>query len=255
MTTLILRVNEISIYPHQLKDIDSLTHLNLSRNRIQCLPSSILSPHSQLTFLDLSNNPYLPESYATKFVGMGELEAFNKEIEAFSTSQPPNPITQYSLDFSNSNMVKFPQEILLELKLNKNIVFLDISNNQLEYLPAVLASYPHLKIDYTGNPLSTVPTVFAKNWSKLRSFLENINHSITRWNRCKLMIVGQEGVGKVSIFPSFLVIPLSLSLSFIFPSLPFLTVTHLPFSSFSPFFLPPSFLSPPPFPFPSVLSD
>ena len=77
---------------------------------------------------------------------------------------------------------------------------LDLSNNLLTSLPCTLRK-SDVKID--GNSLSLIPESARGSWAKIRTYLDSVSDRATRWSECKLLLVGQEGVGKTYVsFPS-----------------------------------------------------
>lgn len=102
------------------------------------------------------------------------------------------------IDLSGRGLSQIPHYKFLRL-LTDTITELDLSNNQFQALPCELAQLKNLRsVIVENNPLETIPKSFRGSWNKLQKYLTSIENS-KRWNRSKLMVVGQEGVGKVLI--------------------------------------------------------
>ena len=96
------------------------------------------------------------------------------------------------LDLSNLQIQVLPDEagtILDELE----VVELDLSQNALNTIPSTL-QVSDVRLD--GNPLDAIPETFRKNWPKIQDYLRSVHTRSTQWMECKLLFVGQEGVGK-----------------------------------------------------------
>ena len=53
---------------------------------------------------------------------------------------------------------------------------------------------------WKGNPLSFIPESFHKeDWEKMREYLSSVSEGSTSWQEVKLLLVGQEGVGKTTL--------------------------------------------------------
>jgi Leucine-rich repeat (LRR) protein len=77
------------------------------------------------------------------------------------------------------------------------IRILNISNNNLETIPAELAMLPSLEqVIFDRNPLSAVPAANRVSWPKLKAYLKQLNSRASMWLERKLVIVGEENAGK-----------------------------------------------------------
>ena len=82
---------------------------------------------------------------------------------------------------------------------------LDLSHNDFPYLPPSIANISGLqKVNLNDNPFSSVPEIYRKDWKKMKPYLQLIEKQSSKWNTCRLMLLGQEGVGKVNIIFSFM---------------------------------------------------
>src|SRR3990167_2222390 len=122
-----------------------------------------------------------------------------KNLPIESKKAPLSSKDKYVMNLSNRNLSKIPTYKLKRL-LKDTLTDLDLSNNAFEYLPSELASLKNLKyVNLSNNPLSSIPAPF-RTWSKLQKYLSSIQNAARHWNRCKLLVVGQENVGKVMSF-------------------------------------------------------
>lgn len=81
---------------------------------------------------------------------------------------------------------------------------LDISRNELQRVPPELATLEHLeKLKLQGNPLSVLPgPVRQLPWPRMKAYLQSITERAEKWNERKVIIVGEEGVGKSTLVRS-----------------------------------------------------
>lgn len=94
---------------------------------------------------------------------------------------------------SNCELHSIPQVIIDKLlKLDRNSStkekkVLDISNNYIHSIPAVLSSLSilsNVKID--GNPLSLIPEYARSSWLKVQSYLKGLDKRAENWARYKV---------------------------------------------------------------------
>ena len=115
------------------------------------------------------------------------------------TQVDARPIRENYLNLSDANLTEIPASIIKEIVEDKYYC-IDLSNNLLEYLPNEFSQLQNLReLIIENNPLGTIPVAF-RSWPKVKEYLGSIANSTT-WNRCKVMVVGQEAVGKVN-FPN-----------------------------------------------------
>jgi Leucine-rich repeat (LRR) protein len=212
--------NRLTNLPEELGNLRSLTQLDVSYNQLNYLPSSILQlrklgqllatdnplqfiPQIQTLPLIVVNlqNTSLPRNLSRLFLtgsGNAKIAAISPHGTGIQLRNILEDI-QFTVDYSGRNLSTLSNDLLFEIQRNESITTLDLSKNRLHYLPSALGDCEHLKLlRYGNNPLSTIPGNCKQSWIKLKSYLQSIKSSITSWNRCKLMLVGQEGVGKVS---------------------------------------------------------
>lgn len=80
---------------------------------------------------------------------------------------------------------------------------LNLSNNNLSSLPSSLLHMPRLeKIRLEGNPLTAIPDHVIRagaTWVKVKEYLELLHKRATNWSQFKLLVTGQENVGKTTL--------------------------------------------------------
>ncbi|EGC38713.1 hypothetical protein DICPUDRAFT_148631 [Dictyostelium purpureum] len=223
--------NNLASLPLEIGQLIKLTHLDISFNFIEAINVNSLSQLVNLKVLMMQRNYFnrLPISIFQKL----------NLLESFSINGSPcfHPIKQRiyesiairstRLDLSDSGLSYLPIEIgsiqtLTELDLSNNRIkdlppqigklsnlsILNLTNNQLEYLPWQLSQLTKLKLlNITGNQISfdnsgkiTIPDVLSGEG--LTGLLKYLKLSSTKEKPCmrmKLMLVGQENVGKTSI--------------------------------------------------------
>ena len=112
------------------------------------------------------------------------------------------------LDLSHCNLYCLPEELVELLSSEepfKQIRTIDLSHNVLRGLPPNLLKMPNLeKLKLEGNPLDMIPDSFRKtlSWVKIREYLKTVQDRAQKWHTCKLLVVGQEGVGKTTLIRS-----------------------------------------------------
>ena len=97
------------------------------------------------------------------------------------------------LNLSHMNLTNFPEEAGEILQEIPEIQELDLSYNKLNTVPCTL-KVPEVNLDH--NPRDAIPEGFRKSWNKIQGYLDTVRSRATQWTDCKLLFVGQEGVGK-----------------------------------------------------------
>eukprot|EP00005_Dracoamoeba_jomungandri_P011420 CAMPEP_0174275162 /NCGR_PEP_ID=MMETSP0439-20130205/59677_1 /TAXON_ID=0 /ORGANISM="Stereomyxa ramosa, Strain Chinc5" /LENGTH=280 /DNA_ID=CAMNT_0015367243 /DNA_START=59 /DNA_END=898 /DNA_ORIENTATION=+ len=89
-----------------------------------------------------------------------------------------------------------------EIDSLKTLTSLDLSNNQLNSLPWQLGNLTNLKtLNLENNPLSTMPReIQRQDVPNLLGFLGALKEGSQKVNRTKFMFVGEENVGKTSLY-------------------------------------------------------
>jgi len=221
--------NNLTNLPNEIGQLVKLTHLDIGFNFIETINTEALSNLANLRILMMQRNYFnrLPTSLFAKL----------PLLESFSISGSPcfHPLKQRvyeaiatrvtKVDFSDSGVTCLPIEIgsianLVDLDLSNNrikdlppqigklsnLTSLNISNNLIEQLPWQISKLDKLKsLSIVGNPLSfdvklNLPDVMVGE--DLQALLKYLSFSPSRDQSCmrmKLMLVGQENVGKTSI--------------------------------------------------------
>lgn len=162
------------IFPVGLINFQCLLRLDVSQNRFQSLPDG-LSSMSNLEKLNLSNN---------------ELTEFPPVLCKITTL--------VNINLSNNKIAHITPDISVLQKLER----LDVSFNLLESLPEALGKLARLKkLNIESNPLVAIPKeVLSRGVPKVLEYLQQLGNSVSSWKRVKLMLLGEEGVGKSSRF-------------------------------------------------------
>jgi serine/threonine protein kinase/GTPase SAR1 family protein len=102
-----------------------------------------------------------------------------------------------SLNLSNNALTGLPTEIGAMCALTQ----LNLADNHLDALPASMGNLTNLKdLNLKHNPMTTVPEeVMKKGTQRLIQYLKEIQAPTKTWNRIKLVVVGQENVGKTHL--------------------------------------------------------
>ena len=167
---------QLSILPHTVTDLTSLTALDLQGNHISALPVD-LTGLTQLLSLDLGDNAFrtLP-----RFIGgmtsLTSLRLAGNRVRTLPRSLAALPAL-HSLDLGRNAFDAFPPVLkacvsLANLDLSRNaletlppgigalklLVFLDLSHNSLSSLPPEIGSLAHLKVlSLSHNSLTSLP--------------------------------------------------------------------------------------------------
>lgn len=103
-----------------------------------------------------------------------------------------------ALDLSKNSLRTLPEEIALLTQLR----ILNVSDNKLDTLPSAIGDLKNLRqFDFAGNPISANVSdeVTKKGAAKILSYLDSYQAPTKNWNRIKLLVVGQENVGKTHL--------------------------------------------------------
>ncbi|EGG24144.1 leucine-rich repeat-containing protein [Cavenderia fasciculata] len=197
----------------------TLTSLNLSHTDITSLPEEI-GELIHLENLNLGHNllSLLPPTFAN----LSKLKTLSMEGNQFTSL--PNEILQLSqlqeLILENNLIGSLPSDInhlsnlrILNLRLNKldilpasigqlsNLTILNLAQNaitQLRPTMGLLSGLSELKLD--GNPLRTPPPeILHQGLQAILDYLKDLIKGQEQCYRMKLMIVGQENVGKTTL--------------------------------------------------------
>ena len=100
-------------------------------------------------------------------------------------------------NMSNSELETVP-EIIAEWINQGLIKELNLDNNNLNAIPYELTALKNISLN--DNPLQSIPVEFRNaKWKKIKSYLNSVAEKTANWNIRKLILVGEEGVGKTTV--------------------------------------------------------
>ncbi|KAL7719686.1 PH domain leucine-rich repeat-containing protein phosphatase [Entamoeba marina] len=132
--TLLIASNNLVEWPHQLSEIVSLRHLDLSHNSISFIPDEEISTLTNLDKLVLHYN-YL-YSLPKSIYSLPKLKL---------------------LGLNHNRLVQFPQ------KLSTTITSLMLASNAITVIPTYISKLPLLEIDISSNQIITLAPLFKNN--------------------------------------------------------------------------------------------
>ncbi len=197
-TVFYLSNNQLTVLPHEIGKLTSLTKLYLWRNQLTVLPPEI-GELTNLTTLSLSSNQLtvLPPEIG-ELTNLTTLDFGNNQLTAL-----PSEIGELTnltgLRLSNNQLTVLPHEIG---KLT-NLTALSLSSNQLTALPSEIGKLTNLtKLYLKGNPLPIPPEILAKTDEPatiINYYLQHEAGEKKPLNEAKMLLVGQGSVGKTSL--------------------------------------------------------
>lgn len=91
-------------------------------------------------------------------------------------------------------------ELPVDIGLLTSLEDLRVNNNKLSQLPVSVSALSRLRrITFAGNPLVNIPGDFPERAADVRQYLSSLQEDPLPNNTLKLVVVGQEGVGKTSL--------------------------------------------------------
>lgn len=97
---------------------------------------------------------------------------------------------------NDNALVELPVDIGLLTSLEE----LRVHNNKLSQLPVSVSALSRLRrITFTGNPLINIPSDFPERAADVRQYLSSLQEDPVINSTVKLVVVGQERVGKTSL--------------------------------------------------------
>eukprot|EP01087_Luapelamoeba_hula_P012330 TRINITY_DN3429_c0_g4_i3.p1 TRINITY_DN3429_c0_g4~~TRINITY_DN3429_c0_g4_i3.p1 ORF type:complete len:1705 (+),score=283.87 TRINITY_DN3429_c0_g4_i3:276-5390(+) len=227
LSTLDLSGNDITVIPNSIMaSLPRLEHLNLKHNKIQSIAPDIANLQGLRT-LALDHNLIL--SLPRRMLTLPRLRTLSLAENPIERTNPIlvmlyGQINMPNVNLSKLNLFAIPEEFFLihnlaqieTLDLSDNdlrslppdiiglssLISLNLTRNRIETLPWQLGTLTNLRtLDLTGNPMSLVPDVIlTQGVQSILSFLLAQKDGKTKVYRMKLMFVGEENVGKTSLF-------------------------------------------------------
>ncbi len=167
-----VRYNDLDAVPDTIKDCRSLKTLRVSHNKIKLIPREV-GELSKLNVIEASNN--FLRRISSHFVRCTALK---------------------SIEFNTNELTEVPVDLGLLLNLEELI----LDNNKLSQLPLSISALVRLKhITFHHNPLTNIPTDFPEKPQQVREYLHSLQKDPVANKMVKLVLVGQEGVGKTTL--------------------------------------------------------
>ena len=214
---LFLAHNRLRAFPNHLASLPSLEILDLSGNKLKTLPPQIGQLNSLLELrLSSCDLEVLPPEIGL----LGKLKTLI--LSNNSLNKIPNEFhSLYGLTaldlghnlFTNTPSALFYASSLEDLNLEHNEILsvaeniaglgslkrLNLENNKLSSLPYELAHLTSLNtLLFSGNSLSSIPVEYQQDTLTMIEYLTRLKLQST-WKRRKLVLVGEEFVGKTSL--------------------------------------------------------
>ena len=167
-----VRYNALDALPADIKDCKHLKTLRLSHNKIKRISHDI-GELKNLTSFDACHNGL--RSLSSGVVKCTELRL---------------------LQLNHNELQTLPVDIGLCAKMEDLLV----QNNKLSTLPLSISALRNLKrIKFGYNPLTNIPVDFPERAAEVREYLTALRDDPTSNKTVKLVLVGQEGVGKTTL--------------------------------------------------------
>jgi len=91
-------------------------------------------------------------------------------------------------------------ELPVDIGLLTSLEDLRVHNNKLTQLPVSLSALSRLRrVTFAGNPLINIPSDFPERATDVRQYLSSLQEDPVVNSTVKLVVVGQEAVGKTSL--------------------------------------------------------
>lgn len=190
--------NGLEAFPEHLGNLPALRSLSLARNNITDLSQRFFMQFKLLDILDLSSNKLTQLSPAVGY--LGKLTYFDVSANAL-TFIPETIVGMTSLKYLDLSYNKLPSLSVCFGRM-KSLNTLKISYNSMTVLPPHLGSLRDTlqTFDFTGNELVTPPMDIIRGGSKaVLDFLYDSLSGSKSIYRMKMMIVGEENVGKTTL--------------------------------------------------------
>lgn len=186
--------NKLKTLPPQIGQMNSLMKLNLSSCEIDVLPLEI-GLLGKLDTLKINHNGL--NKIPNEFHSLYGLKTLDLGHNLFSATPSAlffaNGLTDLNLEHNELNSVA---EDIVRLS---SLTRLSLDNNKLTSLPSEIALLTSLsKFTFSGNSLSSIPTEYQVDATAMLEYLTRIKLQ-SSWKRRKLVLVGEEFVGKTSL--------------------------------------------------------
>lgn len=232
--------NSIQEMPDWFFQFKKLEHLSLKNNALKELPTSVFTLES-LKYLNLSDNQIreINGHYFSNLIDIEKVDISYNQITSIPLDRIEYPKCK-NLSIKGNRLIKFPTAISdthtlekLDLSENKitsidddafdgleNLIELDLSFNELQYLPTSIGKLKNLKrlnlsgnkisslpkefenltslefLDFDGNPIERVPVeISSQGVSGIINYYLSLGDNVQLFE-AKLLIVGQGNVGK-----------------------------------------------------------
>lgn len=240
MQVLLFRDANLRSGPSETPERYSLSKIDM----VTEFPRNLWLLGSKLKTLDLSFLPISIHSSIANFVSLNILI-----LKSMNLGEFPECILSLihlkTLNVNNNRIRILPKDI----SVLESLEVLKIKNNLLEFLPSSLIQMKLTRLAVQNNPLQTIPReIIMRGSSATLDYLRVLSSSKnSTWKKIKLLVLGQEAVGKTSLVTAltnfakrsvhFLSFSFSLSVS-ASPSLEYLSVSPSASIPPSPFVCP-----------------
>ena len=202
----LINLNYLYLSNTQISDysfFEKLTNLNslhLINNQINDI--SFLEKFTNLNYLDLRNNQISDISFLEKFTNLNYLDLRNNQISDISFLEKFTNLNYLDLSKNQINDISFLQKLT-------NLNSLNLKENQISDIKPLLSLFRKgLEIDIEGydfeaiinlkeNPITNPPIEIVKQGRE--AIIEYFEGNLRPLNECKLIFVGDGGVGKTSL--------------------------------------------------------
>ncbi len=168
-----VRYNELDAIPESIKDCRNLKTLRLSHNRIKYIPREVGESHKKLNVIEATHN---------------EIRRVSSHIVTCTSLK--------CLELNHNELIELPIDIGLLQELQELIV----DTNKLSNLPLSISALTKLRhIAFHHNPLTNIPNDFPERPNEVREYLKSLQEDPVENKMVKLVLVGQEGVGKTTL--------------------------------------------------------
>jgi len=169
----------------------------------QAMQKVLASPNSSMIVKNFTKlqAAYTKKDKATKQLCLdwSGLGLSHTQLELLLPHIPPK--VKY-LNVSYNRLARIPDGLVPMIVQFKTI---DVRGNLLQSLPTEMQVLDMLK--WKDNPLTLVPENIRKQhnyWQQMRSYLGSLSNRAMCWKEVKLLLVGQEGVGKTTLLKSLM---------------------------------------------------